>query len=62
MPIDGPHPLFHGKEVRVDISPFVRNPRLIAAQIYGLLLRMEDTRPSEEELVAADLRASCRAR
>jgi hypothetical protein len=53
MPIHGPHPLFHGKEVRIDFSPFVRNPGVIAAQIYGLVLRMEDTGATEDELVTA---------
>lgn len=51
MAPDGPHPLFHGKQVRIDFSPFVRNPRIIAAQVYGLVLRMEDTGASEDELL-----------
>lgn len=51
MPAEGPHPLFHGKEVRIDFSAGVRNPRIIAAQLYGLVLRMEDTGAGEDELL-----------
>jgi hypothetical protein len=53
MPIEGPHPLFHGKEVRIDFSPFIRKRSVVAAQVYGLVLRLEDTGASEEELIAA---------
>jgi hypothetical protein len=53
MTTRGPHPLFHGKVVRVEVSPFVLNRRAIAAQVYGLVLRMENASATEDELVVA---------
>ena len=51
MPAVGVPPTFHGKVVLVDFSPAVRNPRIVAAAISGLVRRIEDAHGSEDELM-----------
>jgi hypothetical protein len=47
----GTVPLFHGKAVLIDYSPGVRNPRILRAQIRGLVRRLEDAHATEDELI-----------
>ena len=47
----GPGPIFRGKSIAVDYSLGVRNPRILHAQIHGLVRRMEDGWAKEDELL-----------
>jgi hypothetical protein len=45
-------PTFHGTAVRIDYAAGVRKPRVLDAEIRGLVLRQEQNGISEDGLIA----------
>ena len=46
----GPPLLLHGKAILIDLSPSIRNARIVPASIHALVGRLEDAHAKEDEL------------